>query len=73
MLTTEHHSSRYKIPVLVKRQDPGTAYGPQDILQMYHLTQPAAHFVERFGRFKSGEALEACRLFLAQWPDGPQL
>ena len=73
VLTDERAECRYGIPVLVNRQDDATAYGPADIIQVYHQTQPAAHLVHRYGKRLKGEDREAVALFLGQWPDGPQL
>jgi len=73
VLTDERAECRYGIPVLVNRQDDATAYGPADIIQVYHQTQPAAHVVHRFAKQLTGEEREAAALFLNQWPDGPQL
>ena len=73
VLTDERAECRYGIPVLVNKQDDATAYGPADIIQMYHQTQPAAHLVHRFGKQLAGEEREAVANYLRQWPDGPQL
>ena len=73
VLTDERAECRYGIPVLVNKQDDATAYGPADIIQVYHQTQPAAHVVHRFAKQLTGEEREAAVLFLNQWPDGPQL
>jgi len=73
VLTDERAESRYGIPVLVNRQDDATAYGPADIIQVYHQTQPAAHVVHRFAKQLTGEEREAAANYLRQWPDGPQL
>ena len=73
VLTDERAECRYGIPVLVNRQDDATAYGPADIIQVYHQTQPAAHLVHRYGKRLKGEDREAVANFLRQWPDGPQL
>jgi len=59
--------------VLVNRQDDATAYGPADIIQVYHQTQPAAHLVHRYGKQLKGDEREAAANYLRQWPDGPQL
>jgi hypothetical protein len=72
-LTDERPESRDGIPVLVTSLDAATAYGPADILTMYRLTKPAAHFVTTFARQLTGADLEAARRFCAQWPDGPQV
>jgi hypothetical protein len=72
-LSDERAECRYGIPVLVNRQDDATAYGPADIIQVYHQTQPAAHLVHRYGKRLKGDNREAVALFLGQWPDGPQL
>ena len=73
VLTDERAECRYGIPVLVNKQDDATAYGPADIIQVYHQTQPAAHVVHRFAKQLTGEERETAALFLNQWPDGPQL
>ena len=73
LLSDERAECRYGIPVLVNRQDDATAYGPADIIQVYHQTQPAAHLVHRYGKRLKGDNREAVALFLGQWPDGPQL
>ena len=73
MLTTERPESRNGIPVLVTRLDDARAYGPADLITMYRLTKPAAHFVTIFAKQLQGADLEAARLFCAQWPDGPQV
>ncbi|MCX6922639.1 MAG: hypothetical protein NT154_05405 [Verrucomicrobia bacterium] len=73
VLTDERAECRYGIPVLVNRQDDATAYGPADIIQVYHQTQPAAHVVHRFAKQLAGDEREAAANFLRQWPDGPQL
>ena len=41
VLTDERAECRYGIPVLINKQDDATAYGPADIIQAYHQTQPA--------------------------------
>ena len=80
ILTDEWAECRYGIPVLVNRQDDTVAYGPADIFQAYPSCglQPAAHSVVRAFKSKqpcpfSEEEIESVRLFLGQWPDGPQL
>lgn len=73
ILTDERSECRYGIPVLINRQDDAVAYGPADIIQVYHETVPAAHLVHRFGKGLAGEEREAAANFLRQWPDGPQL
>jgi len=73
VLTDERAECRQSIPVLINRQDDATAYGPADIIQVYHLTQPAAHVVHRFGKRLKGEDRAAVANYLRQWPDGPQL
>ncbi len=73
ILTDERAESRYGIPVLVNLQDDATAYGPADIIDVYHQAQPAAHLVHRFAKRLTGEEREAAANFLRQWPDGPQL
>lgn len=80
VLTDERSECRYGIPVLVNRQDDTTAYGPADVFQAYPSWgfQPAAHSVLRAFKSKqpcpfSAEEIESVRLFLGQWPDGPQL
>jgi hypothetical protein len=73
VLTDERAECRYGIPVLVNRQDDATAYGPADIIQVNHQTQPAAHLVHRYGKRLAGEEREAVANYLRQWPDGPQL
>jgi hypothetical protein len=73
VLTDERTESRYGIPVLVNRQDDATAYGPADIIDVYHKVQPAAHVVHRFAKRLTGDEREAAANFLRQWPDGPQL
>ena len=73
VLTDERAECRYGIPVLVNKQDDATAYGPADIIQVYHQTQPAAHVVHRFGKRLTGDQREAAANYLRQWPDGPQL
>jgi hypothetical protein len=73
MLTTERPESRGGIPVLLILPDDVTAHGPADIITLYRLTKPAAHFVATFAKQLQGADLEAARLFCAQWPDGPQV
>jgi len=73
VLTDERAESRYGIPLLVNKQDDATAYGPADIIDVYHQVQPAAHLAHRFGKRLKGEEREAVANFLRQWPDGPQL
>ena len=63
VLTDERAECRYGIPVLVNRQDDATAYGPADIIQVYHQTQPAAHLVHRYGKRLKGEDREAVALY----------
>jgi hypothetical protein len=73
VLTDERAESRYGIPVLVNRQDDARAYGPADIIDVYHKVQPAAHLVHRFVKHLTGDEREAAANYLRQWPDGPQL
>ena len=71
MLSTEPPSSHYRIPVLV-RSDSGDAFGPADLLDVYHWgLQPAANVVCRLVKNKPDALVEA-RSFCSQWPDGPQ-
>jgi hypothetical protein len=75
VLTTDHPCSSYDIPVLVNRST-GDAFGPGHMMQAYPSWpwQPAAHVVIRMLHGSTDkEALKAASLYLAQWPDGPQL
>ncbi len=70
-LTTEHAASSYGKPVLV-RSDSGDAFGPADLINVYHWgPQPAANVVVRLVKHKP-DAVDAAKRFCSQWPDGPQ-
>ena len=70
VLTDERAECRYGIPVLVNRQD-DAAYGPADIIDVYHKLQPAAYLVYRFGKQLAGDEREAAANYLHQWPNDP--
>jgi hypothetical protein len=72
-LTDERPECRDGILVLVTSLDAASTYGPADIITMYRLRKPAAHFVVTFAKQLQGENLEVARQFCAQWPDGPQV
>jgi hypothetical protein len=78
-LTTESAASSYGVPVLVIEIAGGwnRELGPADLIGdfgdegMCH----AAEFVETWAKLseRTAEEREAARLFLASWPEGPQL
>jgi hypothetical protein len=75
ILTTDHPSSRYGIPVLVN-QATREGYGPEDLYEFPSEVggkQSCARFVAKFGRRLTGNELEVARLFLSQSRGGPQL
>ncbi len=81
-LTTEHSSSSYGIPVLVRDKSQQTdageghfAYGPRDLIDYGGNLLPAARQVQRFAaHHPEDKALqEAAAAFCRQWPAGPQV
>ena len=80
ILTTEHPASHYGIPVLVTED--GRGYGPSqkthpDKFDVVFNNYRAAHSVYSFAigldPVADAEALEFCKLYLGQWPEGPQI
>ena len=77
-LTTEHPASHYNTPVLLLSN--GEAYGPSEKTYPEKFDsvfgdRRAAHSVFRFAeqRDLSDEELAFVRLYLSQWPEGPQV
>lgn len=75
-LTDESCASRYGLPVFeILGGGENRAFGPADVIAIGpHRTTPA-HLVVGWARLKGGtaEEFELARLFLSQWPAGPQL
>lgn len=77
-LTVNHPASHYGIPVLVCND--GRAYGPSEKTYspkfdcIFGDTR-AAHTVFDYARDNSDnpDIVAFCRLFLGQWPEGPQI
>lgn len=74
-LVTDSTASSYGIPVLVlDGEDIRGDFGPADVLP---TDQPltGADLVARWGSEpeRTTSELKAARLFLGQWPDGPQI
>lgn len=78
-LTNQSPSSSYGIPVLrITADDIDGDFGPADLIDYSSIGQgvlPAAHIVAAWAQQadRTPEELEAARLFLGQWPGGPQL
>lgn len=73
ILTTDSPASHYGSPALRDEHDTVTPdYGPADLLP---TDESAAALVMRWATrpHRTKEERDAARLFLAQWPDGPQL
>ena len=79
ILTTNSPMSRRGIPVLrVKAEDVDGDFGPADLIgerRRPEMIRTAAGIVAEWVRTinPTGKELEAARLFLSQWPEGPQI
>ena len=74
ILTTNSPASTQGIPILkVDTEDTEGEFGPSDIIGEDLLT--AAEVVVGWAKEKKRikEKIEAARLFLSQWPGGPQI
>ena len=68
-LTVNSSASSYGIPVA--RID-GVDYGPKDVLPSHHFV---ANVIVNWAKEseRTEEEIRGAKLFLMQWPDGPQL
>ena len=79
ILTTNSPMSRRGIPVLrVKTEDVDGDFGPADLIGEHkkpEMIRTAAGIVAEWFRTieHTEEEIEAARLFLSQWPEGPQI
>ena len=72
-LTTESASSSYGIPVMrIESPELTGDFGPADLLGP-NLTAAKALVGLHHNIPLEGDALEAAKQFLSQWPDGPQI
>jgi hypothetical protein len=77
-LTTMSPQSHYGIPVLrIEGDEAPYDYGPADNISLLDglLVISGAELVDAWarGEDRTEEEREAARMFLSQWPDGPQL
>jgi len=76
ILTTGSPQSHYGIPVLrIEAEDVDGDFGPADQIGNPPNVMTAAGIVAGWARTgkHTKEEIEAARLFLSQWPDGPQI
>jgi len=76
ILTTDSPMSHYGVPVLrIEAEDVDGDFGPADLIGEVPNLVSAASIVAGWARSgeRTREEIEAARLFLSQWPDGPQL
>jgi hypothetical protein len=79
MLTTDSPAGVYGVPVLqITTEDVDGDFGPRDIIgdvnrpsEMMRAADVVAAWVAKPGR--TADEIEVARLFLAQWPEGPQV
>ena len=75
-LSNQYAASRYGIPVLESERD---SYGPADYLSLgpvpQHFKRTAASVVHEWATMpgRTEPQIEAARMFLRQWPKGPQI
>jgi hypothetical protein len=78
-LTNQSPSSRYNVPVLeITAEDIDGDFGPASLigdLEAPWTLFPAANVVYAWAQKpeRTQEEVEAARLFLRQWPEGPQV
>jgi hypothetical protein len=68
--------SHYGIPVLrIEAEDVDGDFGPADLIGEVPNLVSAASIVSGWAKTgkRTKEEIEAARLFLCQWPDGPQI
>jgi len=74
ILTTNSPASTQGIPILkVDTEDTEGEFGPSDIIGEDLLT--AAELIVEWAKKgkRNKEEIEAAKLFLSQWPEGPQI
>lgn len=75
-LTNENAASRYGIPNLeIMADDVDGVFGPADLIGELHRPISGAAVVAGWGSSpnRTPEEIAAARLFLGQWPEGPQI
>lgn len=76
VLSNQHSASRYGVPVLESER---RCYGPSDYLNLgplpQHGARTAASVIYEWASTpgRTEPQLAAARMFLRQWPDGPQI
>jgi hypothetical protein len=76
VLTNETCSARYGMPVLsISAEDVAGDFGPGDLLHDGHNIVSCGAIVHGWASRpeRTDEERDAARLFLRQWPEGPQL
>ena len=76
ILTTWNPQSHYGCPVLrIEAEDVDGDFGPADLIGEVPNLVSAASIVSGWAKTgkRTKEEIEAARLFLSQWPEGPQL